>query len=140
MSTKHQKLMDEAYEHFTEDMSYEEFIDGLDELHRDAVLLGNMSYEHESGGFGQWVSNAYDRRLDELIETVKRVSGSVLGTKVIAFLITVKSGETDYTIIDEEYETISEDFLRECNDYFVDKLHSESNVPQENNHIYLHEF
>ena len=62
MSTKHQNLVDEAYTIFSEDMSYEEFIDGLDEIHRDAMLLANLNFECADGGFGQWVSNAYDPR------------------------------------------------------------------------------
>jgi len=31
----------------------------LDGTHQDAVLLGNLNYQVENGGFGQWVDNGY---------------------------------------------------------------------------------
>jgi hypothetical protein len=72
-----QDLMHEAYESWrAEDMSYEEFLDELDGVHRRAVILGNLNYQVNNGGFAQWVDNRYggeDHQIARVIRALGRV-------------------------------------------------------------------
>jgi hypothetical protein len=56
----HQKLMNEAYASFKK-LSYDEFINQLDEKHKVAVILGNLNYQVGNGGFSQWYYNNYHK-------------------------------------------------------------------------------
>lgn len=65
----HQSLMDEAYALWRTSEPrwlYEEFLANLDPLHRAAVMLGNMNYQVENGGWGQWTDNKYAICWDQL--------------------------------------------------------------------------
>ena len=73
----HQKLMDEAYELYRkhDKWSYEEFITNvpnlLSKLHLYAVVVGNLNYQVENGGWMQWYDNGYFRFasiVDEALE------------------------------------------------------------------------
>ncbi|MCK9541063.1 MAG: DMP19 family protein [Novosphingobium sp.] len=63
----HQNLMDEAYDLYqkpeNENWSEQEFLDNLpSQAHKDAVVLGNLNYQVENGGFLQWWDNGYGER------------------------------------------------------------------------------
>lgn len=58
-SEKHQALMDKAYESWTDEMSMQQFWDSLSPNMREAVLIGNLNYQVENGGFMQWFGNGY---------------------------------------------------------------------------------
>lgn len=74
MSDKHltwQRLMDEAYARWQDngdlhDLDYHEFIQQLPMLHQEAVIVGNLNYQVENGGFVQWVGNGYACGLEYL--------------------------------------------------------------------------
>lgn len=51
-------LMDAAYETFG-DQTYAAFLSNLPAQQRKAVLIGNLNYQVENGGFGQWILNRY---------------------------------------------------------------------------------
>jgi len=63
----HQDLMDSAYDLYqkpeNENWTAEEFIQNLpSQAHKDAVILGNLNYQVENGGFSQWWGNGYGKR------------------------------------------------------------------------------
>jgi len=69
----HQKLMDEAYDFWKSKKgrcSYSQFLDEIHEkfspAHYNAVILGNLNYQVENGGFAQWFDNGYSIALDDI--------------------------------------------------------------------------
>ena len=91
MTQRIQSLMDAAYTAWQAEQSksYDDFIFDLDGTHKAAVLIGNLNYQVENGGFTQWMDNGYGdhaadvarvlarigtptaRRVDEMVQTVK---------------------------------------------------------------------
>ena len=65
----HEKLMDETYLKWADhaNWTYDELIDSLPKIERVAVLLGNLNYQVENGGFYQWHFNLYGKWADEII-------------------------------------------------------------------------
>lgn len=57
--SKHQQLMNEAYDRWENGMSKEDFLDQLSPQERFAVTTGNLNYQVENGGFQQWWGNDY---------------------------------------------------------------------------------
>jgi len=45
----------------------------LDGTHQDAVLLGNLNYQVENGGFGQWVDNGYGAQVGAVRFVLQRL-------------------------------------------------------------------
>lgn len=64
----HQKLMNEAYDVFGDhpELTHEEFFNGLDNIHKIAVVTGNFNYQVCNGGFMQWHRNQYSKQFDFL--------------------------------------------------------------------------
>lgn len=57
-----QKIMDEAYTFYDDNMSYNDFLDcleGKDKSFVYAVVAGAFNYQVENGGFMQWIENGY---------------------------------------------------------------------------------
>lgn len=78
MEEKHavwQGLMDRAYSKLEkENWSKAEFIrEHCSDLERKAVLLGNLNYQVENGGFGQWVDNRYGIFWEDTIEVLRQI-------------------------------------------------------------------
>lgn len=57
--TFHQKLMTAAYDRYESRWTKREFEAQLTCAERRAVLVGNMNYQVENGGFSQWLGNGY---------------------------------------------------------------------------------
>ena len=57
--SKMQNLMDKAYATWKDNMNYDEFLASLSPVLRTAVVLGNLNYQVENGGFSQWIFNGY---------------------------------------------------------------------------------
>lgn len=55
----HQELMDSAYEKFSDNLNTAEWMTLLTEQEKKAVVVGNLNYQVENGGFVQWVDNGY---------------------------------------------------------------------------------
>lgn len=74
----HQDLMDEAYNLWQSnpDWNSQDFINNLkSKIHKDAVVLGNLNYQVENGGFDQWWFNEYGPRdyrylMNEILHSV----------------------------------------------------------------------
>jgi len=109
----HQKLMDDAYNSWGDNASYETFVDSLDEKHQLAVLTGNLNYQVENGGFVQWDINEYISKIDLLIELLKKHNVGKNGKIVIEILEVVKDSKEDLEQIreyDDEYEEEEENY------------------------------
>jgi hypothetical protein len=57
--SKHDALMNAAYDRFDSSMSREEFLAQLGPVEYEAVIVGNLNYQVQNGGFMQWVDNQY---------------------------------------------------------------------------------
>ena len=78
---KHQQLMDDAYKLFdvkdnginnhSDLISYLANLD--DKQMIDAVVIGNMNYQVENGGWEQWVYNGYCTSYIHLVDALERV-------------------------------------------------------------------
>jgi len=78
----HQELMDSAYEKYADHLSNEEWMKILTPLEQKAVVLGNLNYQVENGGFVQWVDNGY--YLDSpLVKTCLKEMGTELALQVL---------------------------------------------------------
>lgn len=69
-----QSLMDKAYGRWqgNEGWSTKTFFDHMEPAEKTAVLLGNLNYQVENGGFQQWVGNGYAQNIELLIEALNR--------------------------------------------------------------------
>jgi len=69
----HQQLMNEAYDKWSsnKEWNYSDFVSNLDDLHRKAVLIGNMNYQVENGGWEQWYYNRYAEYADEVFKILE---------------------------------------------------------------------
>lgn len=75
-----QELMDKAYDRWgkggdLKDLEYLDFLDELEPLQRKAVVLGNLNYQVQNGGFSQWIGNRYWRTHRYLRRTLEQMPG-----------------------------------------------------------------
>ena len=62
MQKLHDKLMKKAYDTWQKNnWSPSEFIENIDSPEKFAVILGNLNYQVENGGFSQWKFNGYSK-------------------------------------------------------------------------------
>ena len=106
----HQQLMNEAYE---SDCNSPTFLQDLDDVHRYAVVLGNMNYQVENGGWEQWVYNGYCTAYPILMEALE-IMDTENAKKIIKMVERV--GEDLY---DEVLEGTEED--KGCGGDYIDK-------------------
>jgi hypothetical protein len=62
-----QAVMNGAYEKWQKGWSYENFLDHLTYLERCVVVMGNLNYQVENGGFMQWYDNGYHKGANTLL-------------------------------------------------------------------------
>jgi len=72
VDSAHQWLMNRAYDTWEPEEDYTEFLERLDTLHRDAVVLGNLNYQVENGGWMQWYLNGYIDGLSYIHDALDR--------------------------------------------------------------------
>jgi hypothetical protein len=77
-----QELMDNAYDKWQDKMKYEEFLSELDTKEKHAVLLGNLNYQVQNGGFYQWVDNGYATNGQYLIEILQHLMKSPIALEL----------------------------------------------------------
>jgi len=71
-----QVLMDAAYKKWEgKDWTYARFLVEIERKERIAVLLGNLNYQVENGGFRQWVDNGYALNAREIIAILMTIGG-----------------------------------------------------------------
>lgn len=134
--TIHAKLMDEAYKWWNsrrDSQGYDWFIYNLPrDDWRAAVLLGNLNYQVENGGFEQWHYNGYSSQYARVRVLVEQIDNDVLQL-LDAFMKLVDKGLLDYDSgeFDDEtaqtvclafdctYYGINEKFLNSCNQFLA---------------------
>lgn len=125
-TTTWQELMDKAYDEWKKHpgLSYEEFLAGLDAKEEQAVLLGNLNYQVQNGGFDQWVFNGYASRGPEVVVLLELMQSPVafeLARRLPGLLDFVKPGKKsrgcfgDYWIDDDDVPT---ELMEELTDWF----------------------
>ena len=146
METKdlHQTLMDQSYAKWDDNTAtYNDFIASLPKNERYAVLLGNMNYQVCNGGWIQWCDNGYCTELMAIrkilieMNTERSNHIAVMLNKVAETLkhevlhggVSKGFGGDGYTsheryrpkfdAIDDEYYTINDLFLIECNNFLA---------------------
>lgn len=69
---KAQEIMDRAYDLWgaNQSWSYSEFVDNIDPFSRRVVLLCNLNYQVENGGFTQWMGNGYGDYASEVCRAI----------------------------------------------------------------------
>jgi hypothetical protein len=139
----HQELMDVAYEKFDEKFSYEQWYKVLTEIEKKAVVLGNLNYQVENGGFYQWVDNGYvadihflievleemytdnSKKIIELLNDIKPyVIPNVKNTGCFGKYLDLDSEEylgdvIDLDTMDKLYYEINTEFMEECESYLI---------------------
>lgn len=69
-----QSLMDSAYNEWqSKKIPRKNWLNSIDELHKEAVLLGNLNYQVCNGGFYQWVSNGYGLEVNEVMSLLNTI-------------------------------------------------------------------
>jgi hypothetical protein len=132
----HAKLMNEAYKWWNSksfENGYDWFIENLPrEDWRAAVLLGNLNYQVENGGFEQWHYNGYVSQYERLRKYLEQVDCEVLRL-LNAFMVLVEKGlldedrvefdeETAHTLclaLDCTYYSRNQKFLDSCNQFLA---------------------
>lgn len=64
-----QSLMNQAYDFWKnegKELDYNDFIKALPEKQAQAVIIGNLNYQVENGGFSQWAANGYSDQIERL--------------------------------------------------------------------------
>ena len=85
VDSTHQWLMNRAYDTWEPEEDYTEFLERLDSLHRDAVVLGNLNYQVENGGWIQWYLNGYINGLPYIYDALDRFEGFSEKASELAF-------------------------------------------------------
>lgn len=85
-----QSLMDDAYDRWKDEndqtiTNYEEMLEKVPRLNKIAVLLGNLNYQVENGGWEQWVDNGYAIRYPEVLDALGEINTS-LSNKVSSMI------------------------------------------------------
>lgn len=96
--------MNQAYDFWKNEkpeLSYNEFIKALPEKQAQAVIIGNLNYQVENGGFSQWASNGYSDQAERL--------------KMYLRLIATESAKLVHDTI-EEFEEYAEDYCEDDED------------------------
>lgn len=109
-----QKLMDGAYDRWQEHKGWtkQDFWDDLDRDERVAVMLGNLNYQVQNGGFSQWWCNGYatPANMDFIIRTCGRIgtkSSTVVAGLVAQARDAFGDNTTDDGLDEDEYEELS---------------------------------
>jgi len=114
----HQTVMGEAYELWQEnrDWRYPEFVSKLNALQKAAVLLGNLNYQVENGGWTQWGPvNNYMACADEVLEVLRDMAATCPLAPTVAKMV------RDLVKAHEEAESLSQsDFTAEAFGYDED--------------------
>lgn len=116
---KMQAVMDEAYKKFEPDMGLKDFYSTLTDKETSAVLLGNLNYQVENGGFIQWYDNGYRVGSETLLNVLEKL-GTAEAKKVAGLvrqclreMRTVGSEEDfpDLSSLDDDFYSVADKLL-----------------------------
>lgn len=128
--TQHiQELVDAAYDgwQLTPRKSYDDFIFDLPVDQKEAVLIGNLNYQVENGGFSQWFSNGYGDHAAEVRLVLDRIGGHAAYTITNLILIACNiwrddKDDGDFDAQDQAFYKINDQLLADANTYFASKV------------------
>lgn len=84
-----QRLVNAAYEKWqrseNKGMKYGDFVESLDPLSREAVLVAGLNGQVLNGGFRQWVDNGYAVKIKETLQVLACVEGDA--TRKVAGMV-----------------------------------------------------
>lgn len=128
-----QKLMTLAYEKWVSPkdingMSHHQFMMNLAPAERRAVVIGNLNYQVENGGFDQWHGNGYSKDLlflEDALETINTETSKEVLSIVKSVMSALKSeefhgGDFSYNLdeCDNKYYVIKDKFLNDVESFF----------------------
>lgn len=127
----HQQLMDEAYNNWKSGWNKRDFYLSLEPKHRAAVVIGNLNYQVENGGFYQWVDNRYAEDSKDFLYFALKEMGKQenIANTVIELLDKVydinpldnddseEDYQNPYNIFDDKYYEINEDFMKKTEEW-----------------------
>lgn len=133
MTDELQSLMTQAYDRWqASEWSKEEFWDQLDADERFAVMVGNLNYQVENGGFFQWWDNGYatPENVNYLIRACDRVgTASAMDVKALLQHFRYMIQHCDVNdednspfeilgdMLDTRYYKVNNQFLKDCEEY-----------------------
>jgi hypothetical protein len=141
----HQELMNRAYARWQKvpGMSRQDFLNGLSPSEKFAVVTGNLNYQVENGGFGQWFSNRYgDQQTVNYLRKVLTEMGTPAAIAVKRLVISAWHAHNDleqgnggdwdgegdeqadpYDGLDDEFYAINQKFLEDCDWWLASDTH-----------------
>ena len=114
----HDTLMNTAYSKYPKNVSHFEFLLSLTPIERTAVVLGNLNYQVENGGFSQWSFNGYKKSTIQFIEIIyKNIDKNKYPelTKALHMAMTY----TNQRGFDDKYYEL-DNVLEEMNEYLIE--------------------
>jgi hypothetical protein len=125
-----QGLMDEAYATWQADnsKSYDDFIFDLPPIQRMAVLIGNLNYQVENGGFRQWIGNGYSDHAKDVRRVLDRIGTPAAYTAANLVLIGARADEDDdLDAQDAAYYKLNDQLMADAEAFFVSLTEPTSN-------------
>lgn len=122
--SKHQQIMSAAYDRWQgQDWSKEQFIAQLGPVEYEAVIVGNLNYQVENGGWMQWVDNQYytPETAASLIRIMTRM-GTPASLKVKELLekaVTIIEKYGPEPTDEEDYEMFYEALDPLCSEFYA---------------------
>lgn len=136
-----QSHMDAAYSRWraASDTSYADMLGACSPVERAAVLLGNLNYQVNNGGFMQWVDNGYALYIEEVMGLLKRI-----GTPNAALILAQLEGLKPHLNLRALARGYGGDYWRQAEEsrgYYAhdDDEDEESEPQQEEDYSYLTE-
>jgi hypothetical protein len=121
-----QGLMDAAYTTFG-NKSYDDFMFDLPVNQRMAVLLGNLNYQVENGGFRQWIGNGYGAYAMDVRRVLDRIGTEAAYFVTNLVLIASRADEDDdMDKQDAAYYRINDQLMADAEAFFA-RLEATSN-------------
>jgi hypothetical protein len=68
-----QPIMDAAYAKWPKDGRYSDFLFEISGIEKYVVLIGNLNYQVENGGFTQWADNGYGLYWQDVLRVLEKV-------------------------------------------------------------------
>jgi hypothetical protein len=98
-----QPIMDAAYAKWPKDGRYSDFLFEISGIEKYVVLIGNLNYQVENGGFTQWADNGYGLYWQDVLRVLEKIGTdtakqvAALVGKVGKQLLYNNRGELDFS-------------------------------------------
>lgn len=122
-----QALIDAAFETYDQRKSYDDFLFDLPGHQRMAILLKDLNYQVENGGFAQWLHNRYGEHADDVRRVLRRIGTPAASNAENLVLIACqawrqygdKLNGDDLDAQDTAYYKLSAQLLADAEAYFA---------------------